>query len=516
MIAARSFAQQDVGVFGLARTGLARGARAEGRRRQVYRLGRQGERRAICRGQEGATSLPWREWPWDKIAALVLVARRAADPSRSRMAWCDMRTRAGAESSAMSNCSRARSGADPTQPGTRAGHRHHRHQRQIHHHGADRPHPAAMRLRCRRSAAISASRCWNWRRPAPRRSMCWRCPSSRSISRRASCPMSRVLSNLSPDHIDRHGTHGKLCRREGAAAEADGAGRPGRDRRRRQPCRPRSSPSSPPTAARQRMPVSVGKVLGRGVFVVDGMLYDAHGRSAPTKVMDLADAPRICPARTIGRMRRSPMPRSSPLCTDTRAIAAAIASFPGPGASHGRCRPHRQGALRQRLQGDQCRRRRRARWPVYPDIFWIAGGKPKEGGIESLAPLFPAHPQGLSDRRSGRRIRRARWTARSPYEIAGTLDAAVRARRRRCRAHRRAAAPVVLLSPACASFDQFKDFEAARRCFPRAGRQACRAHPVRRRRHEHRAPTTAASPHWWWTVDRVALVGDAGADRASA
>ena len=32
---------------------------------------------------------------------------------------------------------------------------------------------------------------------------------------------------------------------------------------------------------------------------------------------------------------------------------------------------------------------RRARWPVYPDIFWIAGGKAKEGGIASLAPYFP-------------------------------------------------------------------------------------------------------------------------------
>ena len=26
---------------------------------------------------------------------------------------------------------------------------------------------------------------------------------------------------------------------------------------------------------------------------------------------------------------------------------------------------------------------------VYPDIFWIAGGKAKEGGIESLARIFP-------------------------------------------------------------------------------------------------------------------------------
>ncbi len=37
------------------------------------------------------------------------------------------------------------------------------------------------------------------------------------------------------------------------------------------------------------MPVSVGKVLGRGIFVVDGKLYDAQGQRA-TKVMDLSAA----------------------------------------------------------------------------------------------------------------------------------------------------------------------------------------------------------------------------------
>ena len=42
---------------------------------------------------------------------------------------------------------------------------------------------------------------------------------------------------------------------------------------------------------------------------------------------------------------------------------------------------------------------------VYPDIFWIAGGKPKEGGIESRWRHFPAHPQGLSDRRGGAAFR---------------------------------------------------------------------------------------------------------------
>ena len=93
----------------------------------------------------------------------------------------------------------------------------------------------------------------------------------------------------------------------------------------------------------------------------------------------------------------------------------------------------------------------------FNDIFWIAGGKPKTGGITSLAGFFPAHPQGLSDRRGGGRLR-PHARRQGAYEIAGTLDRAVEA------AARDAAAsglkePVVLLSPACASFDQYRNFE---------------------------------------------------------
>ena len=42
----------------------------------------------------------------------------------------------------------------------------------------------------------------------------------------------------------------------------------------------------------------------------------------------------------------------------------------------------------------------------FHDIFWIAGGKPKTGGIDEPRRILPAHPQGLSDRRGGGRIRR--------------------------------------------------------------------------------------------------------------
>ena len=47
----------------------------------------------------------------------------------------------------------------------------------------------------------------------------------------------------------------------------------------------------------------------------------------------------------------------------------------------------------------------------FADIFWIAGGKPKTGGI-ACSPVLSAHPQGLSDRRGGRGFAARRSTAR--------------------------------------------------------------------------------------------------------
>ena len=99
----------------------------------------------------------------------------------------------------------------------------------------------------------------------------------------------------------------------------------------------------------------------------------------------------------------------------------------------------------------------------FHDIYWIAGGKPKTGGIASLAEFFP-------------RIRKAYLIGEAAADFAKTLDgkvdteivgvmsAAVDA------ATRDAAAsglkePVVLLSPACASFDQYPNFEIRGKAF---------------------------------------------------
>jgi UDP-N-acetylmuramoylalanine--D-glutamate ligase len=93
----------------------------------------------------------------------------------------------------------------------------------------------------------------------------------------------------------------------------------------------------------------------------------------------------------------------------------------------------------------------------FDDIFWIAGGKPKTGGIESLRGFFS-------------RIRKAYLIGEAadefaatlgndvPHEIVGTLDKAVSVAARDA-GRSSAQAPVVLLSPACASFDQYRNFE---------------------------------------------------------
>jgi UDP-N-acetylmuramoylalanine--D-glutamate ligase len=93
----------------------------------------------------------------------------------------------------------------------------------------------------------------------------------------------------------------------------------------------------------------------------------------------------------------------------------------------------------------------------FSDIFWIAGGRAKTGGIASLAGFFP-------------RIRKAYLIGEAADEFAATLEGQVRyaaagalegavARAAADAAASGLAEPVVLLSPACASFDQYPNFE---------------------------------------------------------
>ena len=101
----------------------------------------------------------------------------------------------------------------------------------------------------------------------------------------------------------------------------------------------------------------------------------------------------------------------------------------------------------------------------YEDIYWIAGGVAKEGGIAALAPLFPRIRRAFLIGEAADTFART-LEGRVPVTRCGTLTAAVEAAQREALADRRRH-PTVLLAPACASFDQYGNFEERGEAFRR-------------------------------------------------
>ena len=143
----------------------------------------------------------------------------------------------------------------------------------------------------------------------------------------------------------------------------------------------------------------------------------------------------------------------------------------------------------------------------FTEIYWIVGGRPKAGGLAGLEPFFP-------------KIARAYLIGEAADEFGAQLGAEVEARpmrdaRPRHRAPPRCAAipppePVVLLSPACASYDQFANFEARGKSFRASswGSTAPRADPTAGQSVMRitRAEKSVLSD-WWFTVDRLMFFG---------
>ena len=200
--------------------------------------------------------------------------------------------------------------------------------------------------------------------------------------------------------------------------------------------------------------VSVGKVLGRGIFVIDGHLFDAWDRS-PAELGDLGKAAHLPGAHNwqnaalaYGAVRS--------LVHNPRVIIDAIMDFPG--LAHRLEEVGRVGKVRFVNDSKATNADATACALVcYPDIFWIAGGRAKEGGIADLAPYFPrlrrAYLIGEAAQSFGRTL-----AGKVEAVQCGTLDRALAA----CLSDAAASTvpdPVVLLSPACDSRDQFRDFE---------------------------------------------------------
>ena len=262
-----------------------------------------------------------------------------------------------------------------------------------------------------------------------------------------------VFLNLSPDHLDRHGGmdgyQAAKMRIFQNQTDKDTAV-VGFDDLYSQSIAIGMSARGP----QQVVQISSTYTLGRGVSSVDGRLYDNQSGKAEL-VGKLTDCPAL-----IGRHNYQNAAAAYAACRalnlDPATIMAGLRSFPGL--------PHRMEAVGEiegiRFINDSKATNAQAAEQAlraFRNIFWIAGGVPKSDGIVPLAPLFPhvtkAYLIGQAEDAFS-----ATLSGKVPVQRCGTLERAVEAALRDAKA---AGTPdaVVMLSPACASFDQFKDFE---------------------------------------------------------
>jgi UDP-N-acetylmuramoylalanine--D-glutamate ligase len=261
-----------------------------------------------------------------------------------------------------------------------------------------------------------------------------------------------VILNISPDHLERHGdmdayvaAKKRILLNQGkgdtAVVGVDDAW-----------CQQIVTEI---TAANRRtiVPISARRSMGRGVYALQGVLYDATGERV-TEVADLTRAASL-PGRHNWQNAAAAYAAARGLGLSVDDAVEGLMSFPG--LAH---RMETVGAIgRVRFVNDsKATNADAARQALssYPKVYWIAGGQPKAGGIETLADLFGVVAKAYLVGEAQDTFA-ATLEGRAPYARCGTIDAAVRAAFADARASGKDA--VVLLSPACASFDQFADFE---------------------------------------------------------
>ena len=262
-----------------------------------------------------------------------------------------------------------------------------------------------------------------------------------------------VLINITPDHLDRHGTMARYAavkeklfvrQRRGDVAVVGVDDAPSAEI-----CTRLSARGDVSVTA-----VSVGKALGRGVYVLDGKLYDASGATS-REVQDLRALARLPGAHNWQNAAMAYAAVRS-LVKDPGEIGGAMASFPG--LAHRIELVGRIGHVRFVNDSKATNAEAAARaLGCYDNVYWIAGGRPKEGGIESLRPFFPRLKRTYLIGEAADAFA-STLGGEVAHVKAGTLEAALRLAAKEAEGARGSEA-VVLLSPACASFDQFRDFE---------------------------------------------------------
>mgnify|MGYP000114932306 CR=1 FL=1 len=263
-----------------------------------------------------------------------------------------------------------------------------------------------------------------------------------------------VFLNLSPDHLDRHGSledYGLAKQSVFANQTKDDTVIVGVDDTYGKTLCTQLKVRN----GRNIVPISARRAIGHGVSVLGGKLFSNMAKKS-VEVCDLRKAAAL-EGRHNWQNAAAAYAAVSSLGLDPKEIGEAILSFPG--LAH---RMETVGTLRNvRFVNDsKATNADAARQALasYKSIYWIAGGVAKEGGIEPLKDLFGNVQEAYLIGDAAEEFASTLSAEKRPNQIKKTLEMALLCATKDA-LESGAENPIVLLSPACASFDQFKNFE---------------------------------------------------------
>jgi len=209
-----------------------------------------------------------------------------------------------------------------------------------------------------------------------------------------------------------------------------------------------AAPSSEPLRGPPSPPRGEGYAAAAGVLTAGG------------KVLADLTAARSLPGRHNAQNAAFAYATARALGVPHEAAVEGLLSFPG--LSHRMEAVGRLGAVRF-INDSKATNADAARQALasYPSVFWIAGGRAKDGGIDDLRDLFPRVNKAYLIGEAADAF--SVTLADTPHVVAHTMERAVELAA--VDAAEAGGEQVVLLSPACASFDQFPDFEVRGEAF---------------------------------------------------